>query len=822
VLFFVVLLGSGVGWAVRDRAAREAEEARVQAEREAEAVRQQAERRAKVGIQVESVFAEVDRLEKEQKWSEALMAARRAESAVAGGEADAATVERVRLRLKDLEFIDRLDQIRMQQSTAANGEFDYAGANRQYTQAFRDYGVDIDDLAVETSIDRLRARPALVAPLAAALDFWVNLRRFGSGTDAGWKRLVAVASGIDPNPLRGRLRSAWGQPVSSELQNELRQVARSIDVRAQPPVTLELLAVTLQRVGDSETAVRLLRDAQHIYPGDFWLSFRLAGALSEQRDYEGAISYRTAAVALRPQAAAAHNNLGNAMLELKRVDEAIAAYRMAIEVDPKLPSAHYNLGNALRDQKKLPEAIKAYLKAIELKPDVVWAYGSLGRVLHDQKKLDEALAVYRKAIDIDPKSKDAAGFYFLIGKVFEDQGKLNETVAGFNVLGTALCGQNKLDEAIDAYRKALELEPKLTQAHSAMSGLAIYYASRGRPAKALPLIDELLARADTQTIPLCVQHFRRLGDPASCRAATAALEKRNPEDTVSLYNAACCRALTAAAYTKAGGPDAARLAKEEADRAMAWLTKAAAGGFSDAAQLGRDDDLDALRDREDFRKLRTDVVAKATALARARNYIRVSQWDQAAGEYSKADLGASRPSDDAFAYACLFLIRGDGEGYDCFCRDLIRRAGQTVDHFEAYALARICASARKSPVDPARAVRWANQAVTSSQPPWYFHVLGLAQYRAGQYEQSLQSFARANETELRTWDLNWFGLALAHHRLGHADEARRCLAKGVQWLEREGPPGPGRPTKILPQDWLEAQLLRREAEDLIDPKSKEK
>src|SRR5581483_5608625 len=65
VLFFLVLLGSGIGWAVRDRAAREAE-----------AARQQAERHAKVAGQVEAILAEVDRLEKDQKWPEALAAAR--------------------------------------------------------------------------------------------------------------------------------------------------------------------------------------------------------------------------------------------------------------------------------------------------------------------------------------------------------------------------------------------------------------------------------------------------------------------------------------------------------------------------------------------------------------------------------------------------------------------------------------------------------------------------------------------------------------------------------------------------------------------------
>jgi hypothetical protein len=58
-------------------------------------------------------------------------------------------------------------------------------------------------------------------------------------------------------------------------------------------------------------------------------------------------------------------------------------------------------------------------------------------------------------------------------------------------------------------------------------------------------------------------------------------------------------------------------------------------------------------------------------------------------------------------------------------------------------------------------------------------------------------------------------MALVHHRLDHPDEARRYLDKGVQWLEREGPPGPGRATQLMPQDWLEAQLLRREAEEML-------
>ena len=94
-------------------------------------------------------------------------------------------------------------------------------------------------------------------------------------------------------------------------------------------------------------------------------------------------------------------------------------------------------------------------------------------------------------------------------------------------------------------------------------------------------------------------------------------------------------------------------------------------------------------------------------------------------------------------------------------------------------------------------------------------MLGLAQYRAGQFEQALQSLTKANVERWRYHELTWFSLALVHYRLGHPDEARQCLDKGIQWLARDGQPSPDQPTKLLPQDWLEAQLLRREAEELM-------
>jgi hypothetical protein len=90
-------------------------------------------------------------------------------------------------------------------------------------------------------------------------------------------------------------------------------------------------------------------------------------------------------------------------------------------------------------------------------------------------------------------------------------------------------------------------------------------------------------------------------------------ERLNRTDVNSLYQAACNRAVSAAVVKidpKVAPADAFRLAREDSDRAMTWLHQSVAAGFTDVTHLKKDRDLDALREREDFRKLLTELEAK--------------------------------------------------------------------------------------------------------------------------------------------------------------------------------------------------------------------
>jgi hypothetical protein len=144
-----------------------------------------------------------------------------------------------------------------------------------------------------------------------------------------------------------------------------------------------------------------------------------------------------------------------------------------------------------------------------------------------------------------------------------------------------------------------------------------------RGAEALPHLDEFLVKAgnspavDPRLIPrafsLRGQHFQKSGDPAGCRATAEMWEKRTGPDAGSLYEAARLRAVTAGVQAKATGADAARLARDDADRAMEWLNKAVRAGYKDDAHMKKDTDLDPLRERGDFKTLLASLAPKASS-----------------------------------------------------------------------------------------------------------------------------------------------------------------------------------------------------------------
>jgi tetratricopeptide (TPR) repeat protein len=180
-------------------------------------------------------------------------------------------------------------------------------------------------------------------------------------------------------------------------------------------------------------------------------------------------------------------------------------------------------------------------------------------------------------------------------------------------------------EALELRKETLEIQRRVLPKDDcdtlvSIANLATSYVQAKRYDEALKLVEEFLPKADSpgvergfysQAIATRVQCYQKAGDLAGCRSTAELLEKRNPSDALSLYTAAYCRAITAAVQAKTPGADSARLAKVEAEKAMAWLTKAVAAGWKDAVHLKKDPGFKVLRDRDDFKKLISELEAKS-------------------------------------------------------------------------------------------------------------------------------------------------------------------------------------------------------------------
>ncbi len=202
---------------------------------------------------------------------------------------------------------------------------------------------------------------------------------------------------------------------------------------------------------------------------------------------------------------------------------------------------------------------------------------------------------------------------------------------------------------------------------------------------------------------------------------------------------------------------------------------------------------------------------------RAQSLVHLGQWWPAADEFARAS--ELRP-EVAFLWrdrAIALLAAGDVGAYRQTCASMLRRFEKTEDAKTASNVLMACVLRDDALADTAPLLRLARVAA----PSWHFgtYARGAALYRAARYEESIRCFeAEAKPFRPRPWD--WCFLAMGHSRLGHADEARRCLAEAVAWREEANRQELNDLTGTRPAwgDWHEPvvyPLLVREAEALL-------
>jgi O-antigen biosynthesis protein len=156
-----------------------------------------------------------------------------------------------------------------------------------------------------------------------------------------------------------------------------------------------------------------------------------------------------------------------------KMAEAIDEYRSLLEVDDHHIAALHQIAQIYESQGNFAGAIESYRRAIELDPNPpFWVYRHFGFALSQQEQFLEAVAAYQKAITLNPEDVSTYG---LLGQVQGRKGDIDGAISSYQKqielsseisawvylnLGNGLSQQERWEEAIEVYEKALALEPE--------------------------------------------------------------------------------------------------------------------------------------------------------------------------------------------------------------------------------------------------------------------------------------------------------------------------------------------------------------------------
>ncbi|WP_394822406.1 tetratricopeptide repeat protein [Pendulispora albinea] len=262
--------------------------------------------------------------------------------------------------------------------------------------------------------------------------------------------------------------------------------------------------------------------------------------------------------------------------EKKKYDRAILEYQKIIQVDPSDARTLLKMGDlqvkmgAYADSIATYERVGRHYVSLEFFVKAVWVYKQIGEILHKHvPHLEDRYA------HIGPK----------LAELYQNLGLTSDALATLDEVATRLQKQQRDTEAIEVFKKTIELDPNnpiphlrlaeaLSRARDPEAAAAVFGTAasllikRGRPADALKVLERLLHhKQDPQQAKVAAELYLQRETPNDGLQALAKLQicfQANPKDLDTL-------ALLARAFVVIGQADKgievrkemARIAREQ-------------------------------------------------------------------------------------------------------------------------------------------------------------------------------------------------------------------------------------------------------------------
>jgi tetratricopeptide (TPR) repeat protein len=187
------------------------------------------------------------------------------------------------------------------------------------------------------------------------------------------------------------------------------------------------------------------------------------------------------------------NERGKLRFRQKDYDGALALFQKRIALDPSSAEAYFYIGLCQKELKRYPEALTALKQSTALDSTKAERFFWLGVLSDQQKAISDAEVAFRRSVALDDTSRLASkaraqlGFYRLLQKDWS--GALQhlersvvldpQYVQAWVWLGQGYQNSGNRDKAIDAYKRALALDPNQPEASKGVKVLSGVASTKG-------------------------------------------------------------------------------------------------------------------------------------------------------------------------------------------------------------------------------------------------------------------------------------------------------------------------------------------------------
>ncbi len=252
-------------------------------------------------------------------------------------------------------------------------------------------------VSVDTSMAHLAG--AMGKPVSILLPFSPDWRWMLNSSDSPWYPSATLYRQEKPGDWQSVFEKVRLALSAAMTQHRITASGVNQDMLAQGIFQQGLSLHKQAKLNEARLQYQL---TLKLKPNHFDALHMLGVIAAQNQHYQQAVEWLSQAIAINPQHAVTHCNLGYARNALKQSDAAIASYELAIALKPAYADAHYNRGIVLQELKRLIEAVQSYDQAIAYQPDYAGAYYNRGIVLEELNRPAEAVQSYQQAILLKP------------------------------------------------------------------------------------------------------------------------------------------------------------------------------------------------------------------------------------------------------------------------------------------------------------------------------------------------------------------------------------------------------------------------------------